>query len=179
TDLNRSRCSFARTSAPVRGVQGRAAPWFELTRATVPSGATCRGIPRSRGDCQDRVVEIRRCPGERIVWSGVPARYRFFRRQENTLGAYYALGTLYGLLVIPFLQDSAIDGRLNAHMLVSLLYPLLPMACLLSFVEWLIHRTVEYHVTDRRVIVAWRRWQRIERSEERRVGAEGRTRRAP
>lgn len=108
------------------------------------------------------MVEIRRCPGERIVWSGVPARYRFFRRQENTLGAYYALGTLYGLLVIPFLQDSVIDGRLNAHMLVSLLYPLLPVACLLSFVEWLIHRTVEYHVTDRRVIVAWRRWKRIQ-----------------
>ena len=64
--------------------------------------------------------------------------------------------------MIPFLQDSVIDGRLNAHMLVSLLYPLLPMACLLSFVEWLIHRTVEYHVTDRRVIVAWRRWKRIQ-----------------
>lgn len=100
-------------------------------------------------------MEIQLGPGERIIWSGAPIRHRFFRRQERTAGMYYTVGAVWGSVLLILLRAVA-NGQLRVEVFAVAVCLLLPAACLLGLAEWSVHRTVNYQVTDRRVIVTWR-----------------------
>lgn len=68
---------------------------------------------------------------------------------------YYALGALWGLLLTSLLE-AVVKGHLHAAVLAVVVCSLLPVVCLFGLSEWLVHRTVNNQVTDRRVIVTWR-----------------------
>ena len=102
-------------------------------------------------------MEIQLSPGERVIWSGAPIHHRFFRRQERTAGMYYGLGALWGSLLLNLLCTRWV--HVPVEVLAAVACSFLPVVCLLGLTEWLVHRTVNYQVTDRRVIVTWRmRW---------------------